>query len=274
MLFWASGLLKALLENYDTSDTEDTKDTEDSDELWNRRFRLLIDTFDSLMTLCDEKGWYVEKSPRDGAGRPAKPFELKLMGALRFLGRGEAFDTISECTDETISTETLRSFTLWFCRKMHSIKDEYIRAPDPANPQEMETCLRPYADAGLPGCVGSVDGVAIAWANAPASLRNDMIGKVPYPHVGFNCVVNHARRFLSVSRVFAGSHNDLTKLHYDNFCQSVRDGKYDNIKVSLISPQGVVVEYQNAVYLLCDGGYHKWRCMQGPSSFPESDEEV
>ena len=81
-------------------------------------------------------------------------------------------------------------------------------------------------------------------------------------------------RFLSVSRVFAGAHNDLTKLHFDNFCQAVRDGKYEGVKVPLISRQGVVVEYQNAVYLMCDGGYHKWKCMQGPSSFPESDREV
>ena len=96
---------------------------------------------------------------------------------------------------------------------MHSIKDEYIRVPDPTNAAEMEEYMRPYADAGLPGYVGSVDGVAISWSNVPAAMRNDMIGKVPYPHVGFNCVVNHSRRFLSVSRVFAGGHNDLTKVH-------------------------------------------------------------
>ena len=181
-----------------------------------------IDIFDSLVTLFEDKGWRDEVSGSDAAGRPAKPFELKLMGALRFLGRGEVFDTIAECCDDLISEEVFRKFTLWFCKKMHSIKDDYIRAPDPTNKVEMDACMKPYSDAGLDGCIGSADGVAIAWSNAPAAMKSSMIGKVPYPHVGFNCVTNHARRILSVSQAFAGGQNDLTKLHYDTFCNQVR----------------------------------------------------
>ena len=216
-----------------------------------------IDVFDSLLTLCEDKGWVAESSGKDAVGRPSKPFELKLMGALRYLGRGEVFDTISECCDGLISSEVFRKFTLWFCRKMFSIKDAYIRPPDPTNEEEMQACMKPYADAGLTGCIGSVDGVAIAWSNAPSAVRSSMVGKVPYPHVGFNCVVNHARRFLSVSQVFAGSHNDLTKIHYDTFCQQVRKGKYKDVKVKLVSDTGAVIEYLDACYLICDGGYHK-----------------
>lgn len=241
---------------------------------WLRRFRMPIDTFDSLVSLCEDKGWVAEVSGPDACGRPAKPFELKLMGALRFLGRGEVFDTIAECCDDMISEETFRVFTLWFCKKMWSIKDDYIRPPDPEKEEELEACMKPYADAGLPGCFGSVDGVAIAWSNAPAAVRQSMIGKVPYPHVGFNCVVNHARRFLSVSQVFAGGHNDLTKIHYDTFCQQVRKGMYKSIKVLLFTEDGTLIEHEDALYLICDGGYHKWKCMQPPTNFPKDTQEA
>ena len=116
---------------------------------WLQRFRIPIDTFDSIIELFEKKGWYDEVQRPAGSGAPAKPFELKLMGALRYLGRGEVFDTISECCDNTISSETFRIFTRWFCFKMYSIKDEYIRAPDPDNKEEMTACMKPYTAAGV-----------------------------------------------------------------------------------------------------------------------------
>ena len=224
---------------------------------WLSRFRVPIETFDHIVDLFKRKGWYDEKQGRAGSGVPPHPFELKLMGALRYLGRGEVFDTIAECCDDTISSETFRTFTRWFCFKMYSIKDEYIRLPDPKNMEEMSACMKPYSDAGLNGAIGSIDGVAVAWGNAPASRRHEMIGKVPYPHVGFNCVVNHARRFLHVSQVFPGGINDLTKVHYDSFCQDLLNGKYDDVKVHLYNDTGSVIEYRGACYVISDGGYHE-----------------
>lgn len=42
-----------------------------------------------------------------------------------------------------------------------------------------------------------------------------------------------------------------------------RDGCYSNISYVLIDKAGNPVTWQG-LYLICDGGYHKWRCLQAP----------
>ena len=37
------------------------------------------------------------------------------------------------------------------------------------------------------------------------------VGAAGYPTLGFNCTVNHSRRFLHIERAIAGSFNDKTK---------------------------------------------------------------
>ena len=37
----------------------------------------------------------------------------------------------------------------------------------------------------------------------------------------------------------------------------VRRGKYSNVKVLFRTDADTVIEHQDAVYLICDGGYHK-----------------
>ena len=107
----------------------------------------------------------------DATGKPAHPFELKLMGVLRHIVRGEVCDTIEELAGEYISAECFRKFTHWFCVKIASIKDEFIRPPDSTNAAEMQACMKNYTAAGLHGAFASTDGVAVAWANPTAQLK-------------------------------------------------------------------------------------------------------
>lgn len=213
--------------------------------------------FDHIMDLFRKRGWYKEKSSKNAAGQESHLFELKLMGALRFLGRGEVFNTVAECCSEYIGQECFRTFTLWFCAKMASLKDVYIRAPSPSDKDELDTCMKAYSKVGLNGAIGSTDGVQLAWANAPAGARSSCIGKDPYPTLGFNCTVNHARRFLAVTRSFLGGVNDMTKSRYDDFLLAVRKGRYADVCVTLADGSGIPTRHTDAVYIICDGGYHK-----------------
>lgn len=157
---------------------------------------------------------------------------------------------------------------------MASLKDQYIRAPDPNNAAEMEACMGPYTAAGMTGAFGSTDGVAVAWESCPAGLRSVMVGKCAYPSLGFNCTVNHARRFLGVSRVFPGATNDKTKVLYDKLCTSVRDGKYKDVEVTMADSKGVASTVRDMLWLICDGGYHRWRTLQCPLKFPDNLDEA
>ena len=74
------------------------------------------------------------------------------MAALRYLSRGECFDTISELTQNTISEQAIRSFVKdTFLPKMFPSKDEYIYFP--RTPAELSQAESQYSRVGLSGCV-------------------------------------------------------------------------------------------------------------------------
>lgn len=91
-----------------------------------------------------------------------------------------------------------------------------------------------YEKMGLPGCVGSMDGVNIAWARCPYGLRMLHLGKDPYPCLGFNCTVDHKTRFLAITSAMAGCFNDKTKVKADDFARTLReDPKYTEVEYEL-----------------------------------------
>ena len=88
-------------------------------KLWVKRFRVPVQIFERIVQIFKDKGWYEEKSGKDPFGR-SHPFELKMMGTFRYLGRGEVFDTIAECCGDYISAETFRTFTTWHANYTHN----------------------------------------------------------------------------------------------------------------------------------------------------------
>ena len=69
---------------------------------WIRKFRIPVELFDKIVKMFRDRGWAAEVQGKNAAGQPAHPFEMKLLGTLRYLGRGECWDTVSELTGESI----------------------------------------------------------------------------------------------------------------------------------------------------------------------------
>ena len=121
-------------------------------DMWLLRFRVPMRVFEQLVERFEREGWATPQGVVNSFGRPAAPFVLKLMAALRYLSRGECFDTISELTQNTISEPVIRSFVKdTFLPKMFSIKDEYIYFPK--TPDELSQAESQYSRVGLSGCV-------------------------------------------------------------------------------------------------------------------------
>lgn len=70
--------------------------TSNAAKLFRIRFRVPYPIYEEL--LAESRNWY-DKNPCDAAGRDAVPLELKILGALRILGRACCFDGIFELTD-------------------------------------------------------------------------------------------------------------------------------------------------------------------------------
>ena len=73
-----------------------TNPTRLDERTFRRRFRLPFAVFDAEVEAA--RAEHPEWESNDAAGRPGVPLEIKILGALRHLGRGGVWDTVSECS--------------------------------------------------------------------------------------------------------------------------------------------------------------------------------
>lgn len=232
-------------------------------KLFRNRFRVPLSLFWKIHDLFVERNW-LQKPEWDAFHRPTIPFKLKLLAALRFIGRGECFDTIQELTADRVSANVIREFVIMWAAKMASLRSEYIKPPNPDNKAEIEALMEMYSKLGFPGCVGSTDCVNIALERCPYTEKQRHTGKDGYPTLGFNCTVNHHRRFLHIAPSCPGAMNDKAKVWFDLFVDRVRNNqKFKDLEFTVRTAAGDK-EVVKGAYLIVDGGYHRWRVLQCP----------
>ena len=229
-------------------------------KLFRRRFRVSHEFFEGLVEKAKELFPDFEK--KDGCGRQVAPIELKVLGVLRVLGRGVCFDDAAEGTNMNEETHRLffHKFYHLFCRRYYP---EYCRGP--IDDDDLASTMSEYTTAGFAGCIGSTDGVHVSWDKCHAQQRQLHTGKEKYPTVAWNVTVNHRRWIMAVSKGFYGSYNDNTIVKYDKFITDIHEKKkYQDVTFTLHKRNGEDSILKGA-WILCDGGYHRWRCMQCPN---------
>ena len=238
-------------------------------KLFRRRFRLPYVVYQEILRYVRDKKWFSEGT--DAFKRPCAPLELKMLGYLRVIGRGWAFDDVAEATE--ISEETHRLFFHKFSRLFsEALFDVWVRGPK--DDEELRDWMAEYTEAGFPGCFGSVDGVHILWEKCTSGLKNICKGKETYCTLGFEVVVNHRRWIQSCTKAFYGSHNDKTLSRYDPFIQKLHaQGWLQNSTFEVQTSDGRK-KIVRGLYLLSDNGYNKWRCLQCPIKWPSTIKEA
>jgi DDE superfamily endonuclease len=245
--------------------------------LFRRRFRLPYKEYLQLVEDARESGLFVswEQESKDAMGNLPSPMELMVLGSLRYLGRGWTFDDLQEATG--IDAETHRKFFHTFVKFGSTILfDRYVRMPT----NKEEAVSPEYHQAGLPGCVGSMDASHIILEKVPQALKQMHLGfKDTHTARTYNIVVNHRRRILSSTRGHPARWNDKTLVLFDDFATALRNGSaLDDVEFVLLerSANGVdVVErkYRGA-YLITDNGYLAWSCTIPPIKSSSSEAEI
>lgn len=228
-------------------------------KLFRRRFRVPYPLFLDVVKLTRDSGLFLEGC--DCTGRAAAPLELKVLSVLRVLGRGYCFDGVEELT--LISAEVLRmffkKFCYWFARELFS---KYCNPPE--TPEEIAISTNIYERLGLPGCVGSTDCVHVRWERCPAGIRSNHKGKEGYATLSYEVTVDHQKKIIAATIGHPGCRNDKTIVKFDGFVTAIHDGKiYKDVPFNMVDCKGVVRE-EKGLYLIVDGGYHKWKCLQCP----------
>ena len=228
-------------------------------KLFRNRFTVPYDLYRQVLLLAEN--WFPQKE-KDICGRELSPIFLKLLGTLRMLGKGCSWDLLYELTG--VSAEVHRKWTLAFIDKFS--KEMYsIYVHGPRNSTELNSVTSLYAAVGFPGCVGSTDCVHIRWEMCPSlwysSYKN---GKNSYASIAYEMTVDHSKRFQATTIGHYGTTSDKTIVKFDGFVNEVKYGEmYSTAKFKYqIDDKRWATE--KGLYLLVDGGYHKWRIMQCP----------
>lgn len=226
---------------------------------FRNRFTVPYQLYTQLLSLAER--WFPQPR-KDCCGREIPPISLKLLGTLRMLGKGCSWDLLYELSG--VSAEVHRRWTLKFIEKFS--KEMYpVYVHGPRNSEELEEVTGLYSASGFPGCVGSTDCVHIRWEMCPSvwssAFRN---GKHSYASIAYEMTVSHSKKFQSTTTGHYGTTSDKTIVKFDGFVSKVRyDKRYTDAEFKLqVGVDQWITE--KGLYLLVDGGYHKWRIMQCP----------
>lgn len=236
-------------------------------KLFRLRFAIPYQMYTEILESA--KLWFPQPS-HDICGRPTSPIKLKLLGALRILAKGCSWDLLYELTGISPRVHTL--WTTSFLKKFNAERF-HMFVHEPRNQEEIKKVLKIYTASGFPGCIGSIDCVHIRWDMCPAKwqslYRN---GKYPFPTISYQMSVDHTKRFQSCTSGFYGTSSDKTIVRFDGYVEKIRFNElFSTATFKLqVSPDCWIIE--TGLYLLCDGGYHKWRILQCPYKYT-SDED-
>ena len=223
------------------------------------RFTVPYQLYQQLLGFAES--WFPQRKV-DACGKELTPICLKLLGTLRMLGKGCSWDLLYELSG--VSAEVHRKWTLRFIEKF-SVEMYPIYVHGPRNSEEICNVTSLYAACGFPGCVGSTDCVHIRWECCPSVwssvFRN---GKHNYASIAYEMTVDHTKRFQSTTIGHYGTTSDKTIVKFDGFVNSVKFEKLFTEAKFKVQTSDTTWESETGLYLLVDGGYHKWRIMQCP----------
>ena len=154
-----------------------------------------------------------------------------------------------------------------------TLYDEYVRLPETAE-EEIVSAMHEYKQAGLDGCIGSIDATHVYVTKAESSLKNLNTGKEQYQSRTFNVAVNHRRKIIHSTHGAAGSFNDKTLIRGDKFAQDLRYKRIlQDVEYSLYKADGTK-ETRKGPWLMVDNGYHMWTCTVSPFKFSTDEHET
>lgn len=187
------------------------------------------------------------------------PLEIKIMIALRMLGKGNDCDTLEELSG--VPKSTVNAIFNTFCEEMNmEFFDKFVYMPEG---DELEKLMEVFGKVGFPGACGSMDVTHIRWFRCPKNRHNHCKGKYPFTTLATQAIVDHNRRILFLSDLYDGRENDKTITLDDDFTYSVTQGRLKDVTFKMYDREGVLREYRGG-YLIVDGGYQKLPCMIDP----------
>ena len=230
---------------------------------FRRRFRMPHSLFKDLISGMLEEQWFPKygrngEGPLDASKNRGASLQVKVLSVLRVLGRGITFD---ECFDGSgCSEESIRVFFHLFVAMFSKRLFSGVVKP-PRTVEEIRTTTGIYQRLGMGAAIGSTDCTHIPLANCPNNFKVSCTGKSGHPTMAYSVTSDHARKILFCSPGFMGTKNDKHISKLDSFITAVKELEIYRGFEWTMDVSETSTEERKGVFLICDGGYHKWRHM-------------
>jgi hypothetical protein len=243
-------------------------------KIFRYKFRITFNIFKCLteeLENCDLfSRWHSGRL--SGDKRRSVPLSLLILAAMRYLGRSETLDTLSEHIE--VGAEVIRNFIHIFLIYGSETLYERLVIP-PSTVEEAVTHSHEYNCAGFPGAIGSTDATHVELRKVPYSAKNAHLGfKSSRTTRTYNITVNHRRRILATTIGHPGTWNDQNISQYDTFMNSLQDGTIlDGIQYKLYAYDkhgNIVQQKYKGGWLLVDNGYGERPTLIPPIKFHEN----
>ncbi len=227
---------------------------------FRRRFRMPFSLFQSLIGGMLRERWFPKfgpqgEGPLDAAKNRGASLQVKVLSVLRVLGRGLVFDECQDgsgCGEEAVRV-FFHAFVAIFSKRLFQVA---VKAPSTI--EEVTTTTGIYQKLGMGAALGSTDCTHIYLGNCPNKFRIPCTGRSGKPSMSYSVTCDHARKIFYCSCGFMGSKNDKHISTLDSFISSVKDLELYNSFEWHVDVDESSTETRRGVFLLCDGGYHKW----------------
>ena len=155
--------------------------------------------------------------------------------------------------------------------------EKFVITPNRAEEAAYHT--EEYRQAGLPGCVGSMDATHILLERVEYRMQQNHLGfKMSHTARAYNITVNHRRRILATTRGHPSRWNDKTLVLFDDFAVSLNEGrKMQDFTFELyerdVSGNVTKAKYRGP-WLIVDNGYLNWPTTVPPFKRTCSRQEI
>ncbi|KAG7345391.1 plant transposon protein [Nitzschia inconspicua] len=134
-----------------------------------------------------------------------------------------------------------------------------------------KSCEVEYAQAGFPGCIGSMDATHIACEKVDFRLRqNHLSFKLPYTSRTYNLTCNHRRLVICTTDGHLARWKDKSIQHFDKLATGLNEGTLlPDLTFELYdydAEGNVVKKKYRGAWLLVDNGYLAWSVTMPPIS--------
>jgi len=204
------------------------------------------------------------------SGRKRHPLVLKVLAALRHLGKGLDAESLEEVAmiSETVLKTFIPKFLKWLVDTMY---EKWVQLPEGT---KLARSLAVYERLGFPGAFCSADGVHVPWDRAPSNQHNLFVGKEGFPTVAWVVSVLHTREIIHISEGMPGHTNDKTHARHDALFAQLREGTLHPDQVYyLYNSAGERVAWKG-LYAIVDNGFHQWRCLQAPFKHAHTEDAL